>query len=284
MTFSIIGFDPAVKEWGIAVQSKFLGVGAVVPFAKAGVGAVATQSMANTAFGPDGLALMEKGCSAEEALSALLKDDPDREMRQVGLIDQSGRAATFTGKECYDWAGGITGQNYAAQGNILVSRETVEAMGETFEKTTGTLAERLLAALDAGQEAGGDRRGKQSAALLVVREKGGYGGYNDRAIDLRVDEHTDPIKELIRIYDLQKLYFSPSKAEDIVPITQELKEELIRELSRTGFIKNGARSLTDDAFFKALTTFFHTENFEEREQPRGTIDMAVVTFLKAMQK
>jgi len=247
-TFSIVGYDPDAQEWGVAVQSKFLGVGAVVPFAKAGVGAVATQSMANTAFGPDGLALMEKGYSAEEALQALVKDDPDREMRQVGLVDAKGGSASFTGKECYEWAGGITGPNYAAQGNILVGEDTVQAMAETFQQTSGSLADRLIAALDAGQNAGGDRRGRQSAALLVVRDKGGYGGYNDRAIDLRVDDHPDPIKELERIYKLQQLYFSPSAEEDIVPITDELREELIRELTRAGFIKDGTRMLTDDAF------------------------------------
>jgi uncharacterized Ntn-hydrolase superfamily protein len=282
MTFSIVGYDPKAKEWGIAVQSKFLGVGAVVPFAKANVGAVATQSMANTAFGPDGLELMAKGYSADEALEALLKEDLDREMRQVGLVDQSGRAATFTGKECYEWAGGITGPNYAAQGNILVGEDTVQAMGKTFEQTTGSLANRLLSALDAGQQAGGDRRGKQSAALLIVREKGGYGGYNDRAIDLRVDDHPEPIQELKRIYELQQLYFSPSKEEDIVAIMPDLKEELIRELMRTGFISNGVRPQTDEAFYKSLTTFFHTENFEEREQESGKIDMAVVRFLRSM--
>ncbi|MGV3488475.1 MAG: DUF1028 domain-containing protein [Tuberibacillus sp.] len=283
-TFSIVGYDPEAQEWGVAVQSKFLGVGAVVPFAKAGVGAVATQSMANTAFGPEGLALMEKGYSAEEAIQALVKDDPDREMRQVGIVDAKGGSASFTGNECYDWAGGITGPHFAAQGNILVGEETVQAMAQTFQQTAGTLAERLIAALDAGQDAGGDRRGRQSAALLVVREKGGYGGYNDRAIDLRVDDHPDPIKELGRIFKLQQLYFSQSAEEDIVPITDELREELTRELTRTGFIKDGTRTLNDDAFYRALTTFFHTENFEEREQPQGKIDMAVVRFLREMKR
>jgi len=281
-TFSIVGYDPAAQEWGVAVQSKFLAVGAVVPFAKAGVGAIATQSMANTAYGPNGLAHLEKGYSAEEVLSMLIQDDPERDMRQVGIVDAKGRSASFTGKDCYEWAGGVTGPNFAAQGNILVGEETVQAMAHTFQEATGTLAERLIKALDAGQNAGGDRRGRQSAALLVVREKGGYGGYNDRAIDLRVDDHPDPIKELERIYKLQQLYFSPPKAEDIVPITNELKEELISELARTGFIKDGTKMLTDDAFYKALTTFFHTENFEEREQPRGQIDMAVVHFLRKM--
>lgn len=281
-TFSIVGYDPDAKEWGVAVQSKFLGVGAIVPFAKAGAGAIATQSLANMSYGPKGLALLEEGYRAEEALDKLIKEDPDRAMRQVGIIDANGNAATFTGEDCYEWAGGITGTHYAAQGNILVGKETVLAMGETFERTTGPLAERLLAALDAGQQAGGDRRGRQSAALLIVREKGGYGGYNDRAIDLRVDDHPDPIKELIRLYGLHQLYFSKTKEEDILPITADLKEELTRELVRTGFIKKDALPESDDAFYQALTAFLHTENFEERELPRGQIDRAVVEFLKQM--
>src|SRR4051812_39083672 len=156
MTFSIVGFDPIEKEWGIAVQSKFLGVGAVVPWAKAGGGAVATQSYANTSYGPKALELMEEGKSAQETLEILLAADPDKEMRQVGLIDANGNAATFTGSECYDWAGGVLGTNFAAQGNILVDEQTVQAMARIFTETEGTLAERLLAALDAGQEAGGD--------------------------------------------------------------------------------------------------------------------------------
>jgi uncharacterized Ntn-hydrolase superfamily protein len=169
MTFSIVGFDPIEKEWGIAVQSKFLGVGAVVPWAKAGAGAVATQSYANTAYGPKALALMEQGKSAQETLELLLAEDPEKEMRQVGLIDASGNPATFTGKECYDWAGGLTGPHFAAQGNILVDEKTVQAMAQVFAETNGPLADRLLAALDAGQEAGGDSRGKQSAALYIVK-------------------------------------------------------------------------------------------------------------------
>ncbi|RYL92486.1 DUF1028 domain-containing protein [Sporolactobacillus sp. THM7-4] len=283
-TFSIVGYDPEAQEWGIAVQSKFLGVGALVPYARAGAGAVATQSLANTSYGPRGLELMESGLSAEEALEQLIKGDADREQRQVGLVDKQGRSASFTGKDCYEWAGGVTGPNYAAQGNILVGRETVETMGSVFEKSEGSLAERLLKALDAGQQAGGDRRGRQSAALLVVRDKGGYGGYNDRAIDLRVDDHPSPIKELIRIYGLQQLYFSPSKPEDVVTIDNLLKGQLTSFMKKLGYINSeadqeGAR-LSDEAFYKALTTFLHTENFEEREQELGKIDLAVVRFMK----
>ncbi|MCM3585177.1 DUF1028 domain-containing protein [Mesobacillus maritimus] len=280
MTFSIVGYDPKEKEWGIAVQSKFLGVGAVVPFAKAGVGAVATQSYANTAYGPQALELMAAGKSAAEALEIITKDDPDKEMRQVGIIDRNGTAASFTGKFCYDWAGGITGAHFAVQGNILVPG-TVEAMTNTFKETKGTLAERLLAALDAGQEAGGDSRGQQSAALLVVKEAGGYGGYNDRFIDLRVDDHPQPIKELIRIYGLQQLYFAKSKPENIVAIERNVKEEVISHLTRLGYLKDTSGS--NEEIHKAFTAYLHTENFEEREQVAGKIDLEVLEFMKNQQ-
>ncbi len=281
-TFSIVGYDPKAEEWGVAVQSKFLGVGAVVPFAKAGVGAVATQSLANTAYGPEGLALIEQGDSAEEVLRKLVENDPDRDQRQVGIVDKNGHAATYTGENCYEWAGGMTGPGFAAQGNILVGEETVQAMGDTFQKTAGSLAERLLTALAAGQTAGGDKRGRQSAALLIVKEKGGYGGYNDRLLDLRVDDHPTPIKELRRIFDLHQLYFSKTKKEDILAISDDVKAEIIEELLRVGYIKEDQLPDTDEAFHKHLTTFYHTENFEEREQPPGWIDRAVLQFMRQM--
>ncbi|WP_226618550.1 DUF1028 domain-containing protein [Cytobacillus firmus] len=273
MTFSIVGYDPKEKEWGIAVQSKFLGVGAVVPFAKAGIGAVATQSYANTSYGPRALQLMEEGKTAEEALDIITK------LRQVGLLDSMGNPATFTGEGCYDWAGGMTGPHFAAQGNILVDEKTVESMGQTFISTDGTLAERLLAALNAGQAAGGDSRGQQSAALLVVKEAGGYGGFNDRYIDLRVDDHPEPINELIRIYHLQQLYFAPSKAERVAAIEGEVKEELVLELTRLDYLKAGQ---SDEQLLKALTAFIHTENFEAREQEAGKIDLDVLAYMKKL--
>lgn len=279
MTFSIVGYDPKEKEWGIAVQSKFLGVGAVVPFAKAGIGAVATQSYANTSYGPRALQLMEEGKTAEEALEIITKDDPEKELRQVGLLDSMGNPATFTGEGCYDWAGGMTGSHFAAQGNILVDEKTVEAMGQTFISTDGTLAERLLAALNAGQAAGGDSRGQQSAALLVVKEAGGYGGFNDRYIDLRVDDHAEPITELIRIYHLQQLYFAPSKAERVAAIEGEIKEELVRELTRLDYLEAGQG---DEQLIKALTAFIHTENFEAREQKAEKIDLDVLAYMKKL--
>lgn len=206
-TFSIVGYDPETEEWGIAVQSRFLAVGSVVPWAKAGVGAIATQSYANTTFGPKGLELLAEGKSAQEVMDLLIASDPGQAKRQVGIVDAQGRAATFTGEECHEWAGGITGENFAAQGNILVSEETVQAMADTFVSTEGTLGERLLQALAAGQAAGGDSRGKQSAALYVVQKDAGYGGFNDVKIDLRVDEHELPITELQRIYQVHQSLF-----------------------------------------------------------------------------
>jgi uncharacterized Ntn-hydrolase superfamily protein len=203
-TFSIVARDPATGDLGVAVQSKFFAVGSVVPWAKAGVGAVATQSFGNTTFGPRGLELLAAGKSPKEAMDALLADDPGRTQRQVGIVDATGNTATYTGTECMAWAGGQEGANYAAQGNILAGPAVVAAMGKAFEETKGLLGDRLLAALDAGQAAGGDSRGMQSAALLVVRDKGGYGGFNDRWCDLRVDDAPNPFVELRRLYNLWK--------------------------------------------------------------------------------
>ncbi|MCF6138878.1 DUF1028 domain-containing protein [Pseudalkalibacillus berkeleyi] len=278
-TFSIVGYDPETEEIGIAVQSKFIGVGSVVPWAKAGVGAVATQSFANTSYGPKGLEHMASGKSAEETMRLLTEKDRERELRQVGIVDAKGNAATFTGSECYDWAGGLTGKNFAAQGNILVNQDTVTQMGSTFETTDGTLAERLLTALNAGQQAGGDSRGKQSAALLIVKEKGGYGGFNDRAIDLRVDDHHEPIMELIRLHELHQLYFSRSKEQNVVKIDGEIFSELTFQLERLGFVERSDEH-SEEAVLDALRVLIHQENFEEREQKRGYIDLEILEFLK----
>ena len=277
-TFSVVGFDPEANSLGVAVQSKFLAVGSVVPWARAGVGAVATQAMANYNYGPRGLELMARRKTASETVEALISADKDREHRQLGVVDGRGRAATFTGSECFDWAGGITGECYAAQGNILVGGETVEAMASTYEKTQGDLATRLLSALAAGQAAGGDSRGKQSAALLVVREGGGYGGDNDRVVDLRVDDHPDPIRELIRIRDLHTLYFGETRAEDVVAVEEDVRGQVVEELRRSGYVEGP--DIEDDALFDALSTYIRTENFEEREQERGYLDRRVLEYMK----
>lgn len=210
-TFSIVGYDPKTGELGIAVQSKFFGVGSVVPWAKAGVGAIATQSYANVTYGPKGLDLLAQGKSAQETLETLLESDEQRELRQVGIVDGKGQCASFTGKNCFGWAGHIEGEHYCAQGNILAGEGVVNAMSRGFErereKKDTELADWLMAALAAGQTAGGDKRGRQSAALLVVRAKSGYGGANDRFIDLRVEDHTRPIAELARLLDLHKQFY-----------------------------------------------------------------------------
>jgi uncharacterized Ntn-hydrolase superfamily protein len=276
-TFSIVGFDPETGSLGVAVQSKFLAVGAIVPWARAGVGAVATQAMANFSYGPRGLELMGRGETARETVEALISSDDEREHRQVGVVDAAGRAASFTGSECFAWAGGITGEYYAAQGNILVGRETVEALARTFENTPGELAGRLLAALDAGQRAGGDSRGKQSAALLVVRERGGYGGDNDRVVDLRVDDHPEPIRELIRLRSLHALYFGETRPEDVVAVDGGVRRDVETSLQRWGYLDGSA---DDESLLDALSAFIRTENFEEREQERGYLDRAVLEFMR----
>jgi uncharacterized Ntn-hydrolase superfamily protein len=209
-TFSIVAYDPDAQEWGVAVASKFLAVGSAVPFAKAGVGAIASQAWGNTTYGPRGLAMLSKGMSAQEVLDSLLASDKEYSHRQVGIVDSRGNVAAFTGESCFDWAGHIKGKSFSVQGNILMGEEVVKEMAYAFLKEKGALAERLLAALKAGQEAGGDKRGRQAAALLVAREKGGYSGFNDRYIDLRVDDHKEPINELERIYNLYKITFLPS--------------------------------------------------------------------------
>jgi uncharacterized Ntn-hydrolase superfamily protein len=277
-TFSIVAFDSGTEELGVAVQSKFLAVGSIVPWARAGVGAVATQAMANFDYGPRGLELMSRGKTAEETVEALISADDEREHRQVGVVDARGRAATFTGSECFEWAGGVTGESYAAQGNILVGQETVEALAKTFESAGDDLAGRLLTALDAGQAAGGDSRGKQSAALLVVREGGGYGGNNDRSLDLRVDDHPEPIKELIRLRELHTLYFGETRPENIVPVDGDVKQDVAAALSRLGYLEENAED--DEVLLDALSAFIRTENFEEREQERGYLDRAVLEFMK----
>ncbi|HID92965.1 MAG TPA: DUF1028 domain-containing protein [bacterium (Candidatus Stahlbacteria)] len=206
-TFSIVAYDSITGELGVAVESKFLAVGAVVPYAEAGVGAIATQAWGNTTYGPDGLALLKMGISPEQVINILTSKDTNRTQRQLGIVDAKGRAAAYTGEDCLYWAGHIVGHHYAVQGNILAGEQVVKEMAQAFEQTDGTLAERLLAALEAGQGAGGDRRGRQSAALLVVRKYGGYSGYNDRYIDLRVDDNPEPIKELKRLFRLHERFF-----------------------------------------------------------------------------
>lgn len=208
MTFSIVAWDPETGDLGVAVQSKFLAVGPIVPWAKANVGAIATQSFANTSFGYKGLELLEQGLTAAQVLDKLLENDPEKESRQIGIVDNHGNAVSFTGKECFAWAGHLVKKHFAVQGNILISQETINAIATAYQSTEGDLPQKLLAALAAADHPKrGDARGQQSAALLVVRKNGGYGGYTDRWIDIRVDDHETPIKELARIFKLYDMTF-----------------------------------------------------------------------------
>lgn len=283
-TFSIAALDPETGELGVAVASKFLSVGSIVPWAKAGVGAIATQSWVNPLYGLRGLELMESGKSAEETMRILTEEDENREVRQAGFVDAQGNSATFSGKDCYSWAGGISGPNFAVQGNILTGEDVVQAMAETFQNAKGDLAERLTQALKAGEEAGGDSRGKQSAALLVVKEKGGYAGVTDRYLDLRVDDHEEPVNELKRLLELHQLYFQKPKKEDILPIADELKASLTVNLKKLEYIKS--ENPTDEELFEAVLSFHLIENFDERVLEKGMIDRKVVDFIqeKANQK
>jgi uncharacterized Ntn-hydrolase superfamily protein len=279
-TFSIVARDAATGDLGVAVQSKFLAVGAVVPWARAGVGAVATQAWSNTTIGPDGLALMSAGLSVQETMNRLVASDPGSAHRQVGVVDERGEAATFTGSQCMYWAGGRTGPGYACQGNILVSEATVSSMAYTFERTASGLWDRLVAALAAGQAAGGDSRGQQSAALLVVREGGGYAGRSDRFIDLRVDDHPAPIDELRRLLDLHKLYLFPSEPADLLPIDEDIVRELQAILVRQGHLSDPSSGVYDPAMQAAMRRLIGIENLEERWREDGRIDRVVLEFLR----
>ncbi len=281
-TFSIVAYDPIREAWGVAVQSKFLAVGAVVPWAKAGVGAIATQSYANLTYGPEGLALMAQGHSAAETLKRLTEADEGRAQRQVGAVDAQGRAASFTGEACPAWAGHVVGEGYACQGNILVPG-TVETMAEAFESArigSGELADWLVAALAAGQAAGGDSRGRQSAAVHIVREGGGYGGNNDRYLDLRVDDDPYPIQKLKKLIDMHHLYFGQVDPDDLIPLA-EVAAELQTLLQRTGYYDGPCNGVFDDATRHALRALVGRENLEERWDGTGDhIDRLVVEYLR----
>jgi uncharacterized Ntn-hydrolase superfamily protein len=282
-TFSIVAADLASGDLGIAVASKFLACGAVVPWASAGAGAVATQSFANTAYGPDGIRMMRSGLSAQGALAKLLADDADRDLRQVGLVDARGGAAAHTGPGCHAWAGHHVGEGFACQGNILVGQETVDAMAAAFRASKGGLSGRLVTALAAGDKAGGDKRGKQASAVYVVRPKGGYGGMNDVLVDLRVDDHPEPVTELRRLLDLRDLYFGKSPASDKLKMEGTVLVDLKRIMTSRGFYGGDASSPWDEVTERALDTFIATENFEERvDLKQRTIDAPVLSFLRTL--
>jgi len=293
-TYSIVAYDSATGDLGVAVQSKFPNVGGIVPWAKSGVGAVATQSLGNTDYGDKGLELMAMGASAPEAMRIVMRTDPRPAQRQVGMIDAHGAAASWTGDSCFDWAGGrsgggsvggkgqlIAGRGYAAQANIMVSDQTVKNMAAAFERSTGALSDRLLAALIAGQAGGGDKRGMESAALLVVRKNGGYLGLNDRYIDIRVYDDSNPIRELERLYRLHQLYFFTSRPEDLVPLTPALVKRfepiLMREpVGQAEKWLDAPQGTANRKFLEALANFMYWENYDVRVRMDGKIDTVVV--------
>ncbi len=282
-TFSIVARDPANGDLGVAVQSKFPNVRVAVPYAKAGVGAVATQSFSNSDFGTKGLELLELGATPQEVMTIVSRDDPDLQDRQVGIVDTKGRSATFTGKKCFDWAGGRTGPDYSIQGNILVSEATVDAMEKAFLGTKGPLADRLLAAIKAGAEAGGDRRGRQSAALVVVRKGASYDAKSDRYIDISVYDAKDPIAEIFRLYDLQKIHFERSDPKDVVPIAGSDAVYLQKLLAKKGFFKGESDGAWDEASTKALADYMGWENYDVRIRQDGKIDRKILDLIKAKE-
>jgi uncharacterized Ntn-hydrolase superfamily protein len=272
-TYSIVVCDLGAGHWGVATQSKFLAVGSIVPWAEPHVGAIATQSYSNPRYGPEGLALLREGLSAEEVAAQLTAADEGREKRQLGIVDASGGSASFTGSGCHAWAGGRTGPGFAAQGNILVSHETVDALAEAYEANAGRpLAERLLDCLDAAQAAGGDRRGQQSAALLVVERDGGYAGLSDVLVDLRVDDHTRPLEELRRLYGIHHALFGKTPKSEWVEVDGTLVAELTERLARLGY---------EGGLADALERWAGNENLEERVDGVERIDPVVLEELRA---
>ena len=292
-TFSIVAVDLETGDVGVAVQSKFPNVRPVVPWAEAGVGAVATQSFANVSYGPRGLELMRNGASAEQALRILIGSDSLLNSRQVGVVDAKGNSASWTGAECFDWAGGrtsngpggkgtiIVGRDFAAQGNILVGKETVDALAETFQQTKGSLSDRLVAAIVAGGKAGGDRRGEQSAALIVKRKGAGYDGTSDDYIDISVYDHPAPLKELERLYKLHKLYFFRSEEKNLIKIDPAVCKELQsimknKDYKGQRFYSGPINGIFDEVTNKALQDFMGWENYDVRIRQDDKIDKEVL--------
>ena len=272
-TYSIAACDLDAGQWGVATQSKFLAVGSVVPWAEPHVGAIATQAYANPRYGSEGLGLLREGLSAEEVVQRLTAADEGRDQRQLGVVDREGRSASFTGAECLEWAGGRTGPCYAAQGNILVSAATVDAIAETFESSKGTLAERLLDCLDAAQAAGGDRRGQQSAALLVVEQDGGYAKLSDTIVELRVEDHELPLEELRRLYRLHEALFGETPRDEWLTVDDALANELRQRLAKLGY---------DGELEDALNKWAGNANLEERVDGVAEIDPIVLEELREL--
>jgi len=279
-TFSIVARDPVNGDLGIIVQSKFPAVGSVVPWAKANIGAIATQAWANVSYGPNGLSLLENGNSASVTLKTLLNGDEGREHRQIGIVDSHGQAVAHTGTECMEWAGHIVGDGFSCQGNILAGEDVVTDMAEAFENTEGDLIDKLFAGLIAGQAAGGDRRGMQSASILVVREKGGYEGGNDRYVDVRVDEHPNPIDELVRIFNIYDMtLLSREDPSLLVKIEGDLLAIIQKALVTLGYLEEDRENVFGVRTKSALTEWINTNNFENKARDDGTIWPSVVDYL-----
>jgi uncharacterized Ntn-hydrolase superfamily protein len=280
-TFSIVAADPTEGTWGVAVQSRYIAVGAVVPWSEAGVGAVATQASSNVAWGPEGIRLLREGRSAPEVVRQLVSADPGRDERQLGVVDAHGKAAAYTGSKCMDWAGHEIGEGYACQGNILFGPAVVRGMARAFESTPGDLADRLLAALSAGQREGGDRRGQQAAALLVTKKAGGYLGGNDRWIDIRVDDHASPIEELkriFRIYDLTIL--NREDPHTLLPIAGEVAQAVQHDLNVLGYYSGRLTGRWDAASRTAYLRFLGENNFENKQRDDDAIWPSVLGYLR----
>jgi uncharacterized Ntn-hydrolase superfamily protein len=305
-TYSIVAYDSATGDLGVAVQSKFPNVGGIVPWAKAGIGAVATQALGNTAYGDEGLQLMAMGATAPEAMRIVMRRDARPSQRQVGMVDARGNAASWTGDSCFDWAGGrtlgadgqivtgakggmIVGRHFAAQANIMVSDQTVKNMADAYVRATGSLADRLMAALVAGQAGGGDKRGMESAALLVVRANGGYLGANDRYIDIRVYDDTNPIRELQRLYRLHQLYFFQSRAEDLVTISPDIVKQLepillAEPVNQKEKWLDAPQGTANAKFLQALENFMYWENYDVRVRSDGKIDRVALDDILARRR
>jgi uncharacterized Ntn-hydrolase superfamily protein len=280
VTYSIVAWDAENGDLGVAVQSKFLATGAVVPHASAGVGAIATQALANTSYGWRGLRLLARGATPSSALAELVARDPLSERRQAAIVDAAGEVASHTGRGCMPWAGGVQGHGFACIGNVLVSEATVEAMAHAME-LNAPLPERLVAALDAGQAAGGDSRGQQSAALLVVRTGGGYGGLSDRMIDLRVDDHRAPISELRRLLQLHRRHFERPRDEELTPLEGALASEVAVRLSKIFGIDVAREDL--DELWETLGRWAGRENLEERMVKRRHVDPVILEALREVE-
>ncbi|NDJ62494.1 MAG: DUF1028 domain-containing protein [Chloroflexi bacterium] len=283
-TFSMVAYDPEEQAWGVAVASKFLAVGSVVPWAQAGAGAIATQAYAKVSFGPDGLLMLASGVPAQEILDRLLELDPGQAERQIGVVDVQGRAAAHTGVNCMDWAGHRIGVGFACQGNILAGPEVLDAMAETFMTATGELSDRLFAALRAADLAGGDRRGKQSAALYIANEDSGYGGDNDRYIDLRVDDDPEPVTKLGTLLTMHHLFFGEARPEDQLDISEDIARELQTMMQATRHYSGEINGLWDDATKAAFRALIGSENLEERwryEQSPDHIDRVALEYLRS---